>query len=203
MHDPTPVGFTEVCSVAPIPSAAKTAICQVAENAYCPFTVRLNKMTLCKHPQSHLFANRGRLPHVEARPKTIMIVDHDISLMHLMASVLRNAGYEVMESDDGEVSLKVLEEWSHMHIDLVITDTQMHGILRQTFLDLRRNTQVLFVSNNPQSHIGLRANTPFLAKPFSSTALLRKVMTLLGEQKQSQPVVLPSGVEVPQCGTPA
>jgi len=188
MQQLAPTGFPgpDICSVTPIRAARNMALCQVAENSGCPFALTLNNLTICQHPESNLFRGGNEGTRREAKPairlKRIMVVDHDLDLMHQMAGVLRNAGYDVMESDDGDLSLKVLEEWSHMHIDLVITDTRMQGILRQSFLDLRPNTRVLFVSDQPRSRLDLRAEMPFLPKPFSSVELLKQVISLIGKQ---------------------
>ena len=184
MQQLAPPGFPgpDICSTSPIHSAGAASICRVAENSGCPHAVKLNKMTLCMHPESHLFLKNPGNDHSPVRTKTIMIVDHDLQLMHQMAGILRNAGYEVMESDDGNLSLQVLEEWNHIHIDLVITDTKMQGILRQTFLDLRPNTHILVVSEQPPSRLDLPAVLPLLAKPFTSVTLLKKVIGLIGKQ---------------------
>lgn len=184
MQQLAPAGFpgSAICSVTPLRASGKMALCQVAENGGCPFAMTLNHLTLCQHPESHLFRKSNSEAKPEIRLKRIMVVDHNLNLMHQMAAVLRNAGYEVIESDDGDLSLKVLEEWSHMHIDLVITDTRMQGILRQSFLDLRPNTRVLFVSDQPRARLGLRDELPFLPKPFTSVDLLKQVIGLIGKQ---------------------
>lgn len=56
-------------------------------------------------------------------PKTVLIVDDQKSIRALLNNILKVAGYEVIEADDGEKALKVLSGGEK--IDLIITDLNM------------------------------------------------------------------------------
>ena len=58
------------------------------------------------------------------RAPTILIADDDKDLVHLMASALTRAGYEVLTCFDGQEALQVIQERAS-HIDLVILDVLM------------------------------------------------------------------------------
>ena len=52
----------------------------------------------------------------------ILLVEDDVIIRYDLASVLRNAGYEVMEASDGNGALALIEKSPP---DLVITDVRM------------------------------------------------------------------------------
>lgn len=170
------------CSVSLLPSASNAAVCLVAGNPSCNHALKLNKFTLCLNPDAPLFIKLEEEPEIEPRVKQVMIVEYDLSLMHQMAAVLRNAGYEVLESDDDDLSLEVLEMWSSIHVDLVIADSRMEGVLRQTFLDLRPEVKLLVTTARPQPQLKSQAGTEFMAKPFTTVELLKRVISLIGKK---------------------
>lgn len=57
--------------------------------------------------------------------KKIMTVDDSASIRQMVGFTLRNAGYEVIESEDGQEALDVLEKET---VDMLITDLNMPNV---------------------------------------------------------------------------
>lgn len=117
----------------------------------------------------------------------ILIIDDDPGTRRMVSRILRRAGHEVVEAQDGiEGTLRFAAD----HPDLVITDIVMPGKEGiETILDLRRQSPslpILVISgNDDQSEAYLRfaqklgANAA-LAKPFRAADLVREIDKLLG-----------------------
>lgn len=56
-------------------------------------------------------------------PKTILIVDDTKSILAVMKTVLKVAGYSIVTAGDGKEGMDVLN--SGQHVDLIITDLNM------------------------------------------------------------------------------
>jgi CheY-like chemotaxis protein len=185
MHPTSGFPGLDICSAAPIENATNMALCKVAQNSGCPHALLLKDLKLCRHPNFHLFLNKGDGKKIAGPDKRVMIVDDDPTILLIAGAVLRNAGYEVMEAQDGERALHVLEEWHHLPVDLVIADMQMPGIsglvLSENVMGSRPSTKVLLISGYPKAELNLKPGVPFLEKPFSSVVLLKEVVALIGK----------------------
>ena len=101
---------------------------------------------------------------------------------------LKSDGYAVLEADGAEVALRV----SQTHkgpIDLLITDLVMPRLdgfmLSKRLKKLRPEMKQLWISGYTERSLAVQqdvqaSNTPFLAKPFTPSDLLRKVRDVLG-----------------------
>lgn len=118
--------------------------------------------------------------------ETVLLVEDEEGVRRLAGTVLRRCGYVVLEAADGLDALAVLAR-TPLTIDLLVTDVimpRMNGqelaaqVLRQ-FPGLK----VLFVSGYTDEVIGhggvLDPGTGYLQKPFTLTALTRKVRETL------------------------
>ena len=146
---------------------------------------------------------RIRLPRAEApaevpvapaaatpRPgdETILFVEDETVVRHLVAEILENSGYTVMQAGDGPSALELLRRHTDT-LDLLVTDVVMPGMsgpeVTQAVTSMRPGTQVLYISGYTDSAIGhhgvLEPGIAFLQKPFSADDLTRKVRTLLDE----------------------
>ena len=116
---------------------------------------------------------------------TVLVVDDDKQVLMFASEVLREAGYEVLVGEDGNVALAVVEVEP---LDLVITDLVMRereGL--ETMMRLREShpaLPVIAVSGAFGGHflrsatiLGARAT---LLKPFSGEDLLSAVRKVLG-----------------------
>jgi two-component system cell cycle sensor histidine kinase/response regulator CckA len=130
--------------------------------------------------------------------ETILVVEDDDSVRTLIRSVLKRAGYEVLEARNGGEALVLCE--SHVSaIDLVLTDVvmpQMSGReLANRLTATRPEIRLLFMSGYTDAAIveqgTIDPRTPFLQKPFTPVVLGRKVRQIL----DLEPGNLPSTAE--------
>ncbi|WP_297476769.1 hybrid sensor histidine kinase/response regulator [uncultured Photobacterium sp.] len=112
----------------------------------------------------------------------IMLVDDNVSLRLYSGILLKNAGYEVVEADNGRTALSYLQEST---VDLILMDSQMpimSGI--EATKEIRTNTQYAAHQDIPiisysgsldeehREHLISIGITDFLLKPSSKTTLL-------------------------------
>jgi DNA-binding NtrC family response regulator len=120
------------------------------------------------------------------RQPTVLVVDDEATVRRMVARILRDGGYEVIEAGDGLEALKVVEE-SLWPVDLVLTDIKMpvlDGIrLGQAIADVRPELPLAYMSGfGPEVTHMLRADlleACFISKPFSADALLTLVRRCL------------------------
>jgi len=120
--------------------------------------------------------------------ETILLVEDETVVRHLVAEILENNGYTVMQAGDGPSALELLRRHSGK-LDLLLTDVVMPGMsgpeVAQAVTSMRPGTQVLYTSGYTDSAIGhhgvLEPGIAFLQKPFSADDLTRKVRVLLDE----------------------
>jgi PAS domain S-box-containing protein len=149
-----------------------------------------------------------RLPRVDEAPEppeeptaslargrgTVLLVEDEEMVRHLAMRILRRHGYHVIEACHAEDALARCEDCVD-DIDLVLTDVIMPGIngkeLYERLREHRSDLAVLYMSGYSEQvltpHGVLHEDTPFLAKPFSMDALLRRVGEVLesrGNPKQ-------------------
>ncbi|MDQ6611170.1 MAG: response regulator, partial [Gemmatimonadota bacterium] len=111
----------------------------------------------------------------------------------LNVRTLREAGYEVIAAEDGEVAVQLAALHSE-RIDLVITDVVMprrNGWeVAEAIHAQRPGARILFVSGLAPSTLTPRnlpeRGLPFLAKPFTGPTLLARVRELLDAAPQLQ-----------------
>jgi two-component system, cell cycle sensor histidine kinase and response regulator CckA len=120
--------------------------------------------------------------------ETILLVEDETVVRHLVAEILETSGYAVMQAGDGPSALELLRRHSGK-LDLLLTDVVMPGMsgpeVAQAVTSMRPGTQVLYTSGYTDSAIGhhgvLEPGIAFLQKPFSADDLTRKVRVLLDE----------------------
>ena len=103
-------------------------------------------------------------------PPTILVVDDDPDIRHILAEALAEAGYAVEEADDGIVALQ------HIAVrvpDLILADVRMphlDGMGLATLLAPHSPPiPLILMSANPLPH---ECSLPFIRKPFDFEALL-------------------------------
>jgi two-component system cell cycle sensor histidine kinase/response regulator CckA len=120
------------------------------------------------------------------RRPMVLVVDDEAAVRRLIARILHEGGYEVIEAGDGLQALKIVEDdlWP---IDLVLTDIKMpvlDGIrLGQAIADLRPDLSLAYMSGFGSEVTNLLRTDLreqcFIAKPFSSDAILALVQRCL------------------------
>ena len=122
--------------------------------------------------------------------ETILLVEDDDSLRHLTARILRDAGYNVL--DTRAATEAVLTGTHHEgNIDLLLTDVVMPEMNGRTVAELltrqRPEINVLFMSGYTDDDVVRRGvlatGAVFLQKPFAPEDLLLQVRTVLDNQE--------------------
>lgn len=113
---------------------------------------------------------------------TILAVDDDRMILHLLEEVLRNAGYRVLIADGGWSAIETYESLG-APIQLLLTDVIMPDltgpVLAERLRSRQPDLQVLFISGFHDADLVQRfvSNKGFslLPKPFTVDGLLREV----------------------------
>jgi two-component system, cell cycle sensor histidine kinase and response regulator CckA len=117
---------------------------------------------------------------------TILVVEDEQLLREVAIKVLRRAGYEVLESNDGNEALQMLAKRTE-NVDLIMTDLVMPGMsgpeliqkIYSSGMACAKSAKVIFMSGY-SAHQDLEAamadgRASFLQKPFTTKSLLQKV----------------------------
>jgi CheY-like chemotaxis protein len=115
------------------------------------------------------------------RPATILVVDDDLSSREVLALLLREEGYRVLEAADAAEALALLDR--EIALDVLLTDLQLPGASgRELAVETKarfRRAQVIFLSGM------LTAPAPeegvFLRKPAALDDILAAVRRATGE----------------------
>jgi len=118
--------------------------------------------------------------------ETILLVEDNAGLRKLATRLLEPAGYTVLGAATGEEALRLLER-HEAPVHLLLSDVVMPGMsgrhLAERLAQTRPGMKVLYMSGYTGDtilrHGVLEAQTPFLNKPFTAAALLRKVREVL------------------------
>lgn len=119
--------------------------------------------------------------------ETILLVEDELSVQQVAVRTLRQQGYRVFGAANGEEALRILQEQSIKHIDLLLSDVVMPHMggkaLKEHLKTIYRDLKVLFTSGyTDQAIISnglLDEEIAFLQKPFSPADLAHKVRQVL------------------------
>jgi PAS domain S-box-containing protein len=148
--------------------------------------------TICIYLPRH--AGDALLPEQEeamataeaADGQTILVVDDEATIRHLVDEVLDEQGYTVIGAADGAAGIKVLQ--SGARIELLITDVGLpNGMNGRQVADaarlLRPSLKVLFITGYAENAaVGnghLEPGMELLTKPFTMQALVTKVSEMM------------------------
>lgn len=113
----------------------------------------------------------------------ILVVDDDISIVKIIDTALKQAGYEVLTANNGEEACRIIET---KHPNLVIMDVMMplcNGIVATMRIRQNNNVPILMLSAKAEGSdrvLGLEAGADdYLVKPFYQQELLARVKALL------------------------
>ena len=117
---------------------------------------------------------------------TVLVVEDDEQLRRLTHRALAAQGYEVLEADRGRSALDIARRHKGA-IDLLVTDLVMPDTngpkLAETLRAARPGLRVLFMSGYPEGaivhHGMLEPGVAYLAKPFTTEAITRKIREVL------------------------
>jgi len=118
--------------------------------------------------------------------ETLLLVEDELAVRELAARVLRELGYTVIAAADGREALALAAD-DPQRIALLVTDVIMPHVggraLAEALTQRHPALKVLYISgytDNAITHHGrLEPGTALLEKPFTTTALARKVREML------------------------
>jgi PAS domain S-box-containing protein len=121
--------------------------------------------------------------------ETVLLAEDDAQLRRMMAGILRQRGYVVLEAADGSEALAIADRHRGA-IHLLVADVVMPGLsgpdLAGRMTHRRRRLRVLLMSGYADGTV-LRSvqqrRLEFLAKPFDAEQLLRKVRRALARKR--------------------
>lgn len=125
----------------------------------------------------------------DGQSRTILVVDDDESVLHVVVLSLRKAGYTVMPATTSEDALKICSQCRD-GIDLAILDVVMPTMSGPELLDCLQkhsgNVRTLFISGYPKDEAIRRTRTipskaEFLQKPFTPAVLRARVSDVLAQ----------------------
>ncbi|WP_246158118.1 PAS domain-containing protein [Reyranella soli] len=121
--------------------------------------------------------------------ETVLVVDDDTTVRLLIAEVLMENHYALLEAGDGVSALRVLE--SKQRIDLMVTDVGLPGGMNGRQLadaarQLRPALRILFITGYAENAVvgngHLEPGMAVLAKPFAMSSFANKVREILEER---------------------
>lgn len=133
-------------------------------------------------------------------PPTVLVVDDDGAIVTLCATILREAGFKILQAEGSSEALKICTEHQGP-IDLLLTDLvlsppmfqlasssnlfpHVHGHeLAKRAVAIRQGLRVALMSGNPDqelaSHGITRGRLPYIQKPFAPEQLVTFVRQVL------------------------
>ncbi len=165
------------------------------------FTIYLPKLAVSEQPE----AAEPEQAKARGGEETILLVDDEPAIRTLAARSLEQLGYKVLEAPSGPEAIRVSQEYKGP-IHLLLTDVVMPNMSgREVAFQLapkRADMRVLYTSGHTEDRIMhhgvLQDRMAFLQKPFTLSALARKVREVLDRpagatesQPQPGPVISP------------
>jgi PAS domain S-box-containing protein len=142
-------------------------------------------------------------PDLPRGTETILLVEDDPALLEMAATLLKRLGYTVLAAGNGIEALSLKHRRDTGHIDLLFTDVVMPHMSGKELADRVRtlypHTRILFTSaytENAIVHQGaLDKGVALLQKPFTPSALARKIREVIDAEHISAKPVRPTALE--------
>ena len=121
--------------------------------------------------------------------ETVLVVDDDATVRMLIAEVLTENHYRLLDAVDGPSALRVLE--ARQRIDLMVTDVGLPGGMNGRQLadaarQMRPELRILFITGYAENAVvgngHLEPGMAVLAKPFAMSSFANKVREILEER---------------------
>lgn len=124
---------------------------------------------------------------MQSRAETILLAEDEPLVRAMVVAVLRDQGYNVLETTNGAEALQVAQEHATAEIQLLLSDIvmpRMNGIeLARRFREMFPDNRILLMSgyaDEPDLRQALPDPTiEFLPKPFTPQELAEKVREVL------------------------
>ena len=126
--------------------------------------------------------------NLQSDPKSILVVDDDMSVRTIFSSILRKEGYRVTAVKDGYEAIKAIDQESFY---LALVDLRMPGLdgiqVLEKIKSRRPQTQVIiysgFGSVEDEAEAMSKGAIDYLTKPFSSNELKARVKKALENKR--------------------
>ncbi len=122
--------------------------------------------------------------------ETILIIDDETAVLSLTSRMLTRYGYETITATNAKETLHLFEVWPDLPVDLLMVDIVMpdvNGIeLAEKIWELRPDLPELFFSAYSDEEIlrpVIARGVPYIAKPFTSIQLTKKIRDMLDAPK--------------------
>jgi len=116
--------------------------------------------------------------------KTILLVEDEEPLRHVVIDLLTQLGYRVLGAGSGKEALDMAQKHTGS-IDVLVTDVLMPDLpgpeLALALHDARPGIKVIFVSGGVTSESTLARGASLLMKPFTVKMLSAKLQEILGK----------------------
>ena len=113
----------------------------------------------------------------------ILVVDDDSSIVSIIESALKQAGYHVLTASDGDAAVYIVNTKNPHLIIMDVMMPQCNGIIATMRIRQNNNVPILMLSAKAEGSdrvIGLEAGADdYLVKPFYQQELLARVKALL------------------------
>jgi two-component system, cell cycle sensor histidine kinase and response regulator CckA len=128
----------------------------------------------------------NRRPSETSGTETLLIVENESAIRHLLQVALRRNGYTVLAAESGREALQLVRNHAGP-LHLMITDVMMPDMdgpeLVRQLSTIRPDTRTLFMSGYMDDTLGergiLTTNANFIQKPFSPRAIAQRVREIL------------------------
>ena len=145
--------------------------------------------------QAKMPVQRLDTPDLPRGMETILLVEADPALREMAAVLLERLGYIVLAAGDGAEALSLSQQRDTGHIDLLLADVAMPHMggreLSERILALHPHTRILFTSAYTGHAMvqqgGLDNGVALLQKPFTPSALARKLREVLDQPRARTP----------------
>jgi DNA-binding response OmpR family regulator len=113
--------------------------------------------------------------------RVVLVVDDEEMVRHMTARILHDAGFRILEAQDGAEAVTFLATLGSKVVGLVVSDIAMPGMtgeeLAQILAEQWPAMPILLISGQGGPHANYRGT--FLPKPFQPEALIAAVKALL------------------------
>jgi two-component system cell cycle sensor histidine kinase/response regulator CckA len=122
--------------------------------------------------------------------ETILVVDDNESVLEVVVSILKRAGFRVFSANNGPGAIKLAENMD-TKIDLLLSDVDMPQIsgpdLGEAMKEGRPDMHVMLMSGgNNGNLLVLNYGWAYIQKPFVPTKLVQMIMSVLHSPNRSQ-----------------
>lgn len=112
--------------------------------------------------------------------KTILIVEDDMDIHHLIREILEKENYRILNSYSGTEALMLIEKEK---IDLILLDLMLPGLNGEEIIKKVKKTPIIVISAkiSPEDKVNVLLNgaNDYITKPFDTKELLARVKVQL------------------------